>query len=174
MPGESSSKFECRICGECCRDGQKVWLNPVDMERLAVHLGLEGRGELEERRIVVVEPGEHGVLRPRLYFPPGPAGTSCRFLINDLDESGRLWGRCSLHGNAAKPLVCRLAPLSREIDLDDGTEKWMEVPPVIGCPGWGDTPPPPDGRNIPQPELEPGIREDLEGEIEYFKNLSEK
>jgi len=173
MP-EKLTKFECRICGECCRDGQKVWLNPADMERLAFHLGLEGPDELKERRIIVFDAGEHGILRPRLLFPPGPAGASCRFLINDLDESGRLWGRCSLHGKEAKPLVCRLAPLSREIDLDDGREKWIEIPPVIGCPGWGDSPPPTEGRSLPTPELEPGIREDLDGETEYFKILSEK
>jgi len=170
MP-EKLTKFECRICGECCRGGQKVWLNPADMERLVVPLGLGGPEELEERRIIVIEAGEHGILRPRLFFPRGPAGRACRFLVNDLDEEGRLWGRCSLHFTEAKPLVCRLAPLSREIDLDEGSEKWMEVPPVIGCPGWGDTPPPPEGRALPPPEMEPGIREDLDGESVYFRKL---
>ena len=170
MP-EKFTKFECRICGECCRGDQKVWLNPADMERLALYLGLGSTGELEERRIIVVEAGEHGILRPRLLFPRGPAGEACRFLINDLDESGRLWGRCSLHFTEAKPLVCRLAPLSREVDLDSGNEEWMEVPPVLGCPGWGDSPPPLEGRVIPPPELDSGMREDLEGESEYFRIL---
>jgi Fe-S-cluster containining protein len=174
MASEKLSKFECRICGECCRGSQKVWLNPVDMQRLASHLGLAGPEELESRKIIVVEPGEHGIPRPRLFFSRGPAGAACRFLINDLDEEGRLWGRCSLHGKEAKPLVCRLAPLAREVDLKDGSEGWMEVPPVTGCPGWGPDSPPPEGRRISPPELNPGIRKDLDREKEFFRKLDLK
>ncbi len=171
MPG-NRSKFECTICGECCRGNQKVWLNPADLKRLARHLDLGGLEALEERRIVVMEAGEHGIRRPRLLFPRGPAGKACRFLINDLDEDERLWGRCSLHFTEAKPLVCRLAPLSREIDLIDGSEEWIEIPPVTDCPGWKINPPPPDGRSISPPNLEGPLRSDLDGEREYFRDLS--
>jgi Fe-S-cluster containining protein len=167
-----STSFSCTLCGECCRGEQKVWLNPADLERLARHLGWSGTEELAERRIVVSEVGEHGIRRLRLRFKSGPAGTACPFIINDLDEEERLWSRCSLHETAAKPLVCRLAPLSREIDLVDGTEKWFEIPPVIGCPGWGDNAPPADGIRIADPVLTADIRSDLDDEAEYFRKLS--
>ena len=125
---EFPAPFECTLCGECCREGQEVWLNPADLRRLANHLALNGEDDLAARRIIVHEAGEHGVRRPRLRFVPTPAGLSCRFLVNDLDEEGRLRCRCSLHFTDAKPLVCRLAPLARSIDLESGEEEWREVP----------------------------------------------
>lgn len=165
------SVFNCILCGECCRGDQKVWLNPLDLERLAHHLALAGTEDLIEKRIIVLDAGEHGILRPRLRFPPGPAGPSCSFLINDLDEEGRLWGKCSLHETEAKPLVCRLAPLSREIDLADGSESWIEIAPVVGCPGWGEDAPPEQGRRIAEPLLEGKLRRDLDEESDYFRKL---
>ncbi len=177
----NDSQFECTLCGECCRGSQKVWLHPTDMERLAVHLGLKIPGSgadaqsiLMEKHLILVEAGQHGASRPRLRFPLTPAGRSCRFLINDLDEDGQLHGRCSLHYTDAKPTVCRLAPLARTIDLAGGSEEWREVPPVAGCPGWGDSPPPNEGRNIAAPELPEDLRADLDGETVYFRKLEEE
>ncbi len=185
----SLAPFCCTLCGECCRGNQKVWLNPVDLLRLAAHLGYGDTGHLIDERIILIEAGEHGAPRARLRFPPGPVGPACRFLVNDLDEEGRLWGRCSLHDTAAKPLVCRLAPLSRLVDLavQPGAasskqrefpsaahfEEWREVPPVIGCPGWGDEPPPPKGREISVPVLPEALRVDLNAETEFFRRLED-
>ena len=170
--GRDNNGFRCSVCGECCRGDQKVWLNPSDLRRLAEHLHLEDEEQLGQRRITVSEAGEHGIRRPRLRFVPTPAGPACRFLINELDEEGRLWGKCALHGTEAKPLVCRLAPLSRTVDLVDGSEEWREVPPVIGCPGWEDSPPPPAGRPIDVLRLDDALRADLDEETEYFRLLS--
>ncbi|MDF1567253.1 MAG: YkgJ family cysteine cluster protein [Spirochaetaceae bacterium] len=177
--------FRCTICGECCRGDQAVWLNSLDMSRLADYVDRNGLRSpaladcpspedfLVKQRIVIVESGQNGAMRPRLRFRPGPAGPSCPFLVNDLDEKGRLWGKCSLHDTRAKPLVCRLAPLARTVDLTDGSEVWMEVPPVAGCPGWkAGEEPPPEGRAIPDPNLEVGMRADLDGEIDYFRRLT--
>ncbi len=177
MPGTSppAAVFRCTVCGECCRGDQKVWLNPADLERLAAELALSGPAELESRRIVVSEPSQHGVMRPRLRFRPSPAGLQCPFLVNDLDEDGRLWGKCSLHNTAAKPLVCRLAPLARTVDLEAGTEEWREVPPVIGCPGWPEgEEPPAEGRPLESgsPALPAGLRADLDIETRYFRELA--
>ena len=130
---------------------------------------------LLKQHIIIVESGQNGALRPRLRFRNGPAGLSCPFLVNDLDEADRLWGKCSLHDTQAKPLVCRLAPLARTVDLTDGSEVWMEVPPVAGCPGWkAGEEPPPEGREIPAPALAPDLRADLDVETENFRNLSAK
>ena len=180
MPDGGSSRFECVLCGECCRGDQKVWLNPADLERLTVHLGLPAEEApdaldlLGKKRIVVVEEGQHGVPRPRLRFLLTPVGPSCRFLVNDMGEDGRLRGRCSLHYTDAKPLVCRLAPLARTVDLADGSEEWREVPPVIGCPGWGGDPPPDEGRTIAAPNLSSGLRGEMDEETVYFRELAEK
>jgi Fe-S-cluster containining protein len=182
-----TSMFRCTICGECCRGDQAVWLNSLDMSRLAEYVDRNERRSpaladcpspkdyLQAQRIVVVETGQNGALRPRLRFRPGPAGLSCPFLVNDLDEDGRLWGKCTLHYTQAKPLVCRLAPLARTVDLAEGSEVWMEVPPVAGCPGWkAGEEPSPEGRVIPSPALDAGLRSDLDAEIEDFRDLSEK
>ena len=165
------SGFRCTVCGECCRGNQNVWLNPTDLLRLAGHLGYKDTGRLIDERIVVIEAGEHGVSRARLRFRRGPAGPACRFLVNDLDEHGRLWGKCSLHSSDAKPLVCRLAPLSRSVETSGGVEEWREVPPVIGCPGWGRNPPTADGREISVPELPAALRADLNAEVKFFRQL---
>ena len=148
-----------------------MWLNPADLRRLSVHLSLDSEQDLFTRQIVAVEAAQHGIRRPRLRFILTPAGRQCRFLINDLDEDGRLWGRCSLHRTDAKPLVCRLAPLARTIDLDSGEEQWREVPPVIGCPGWIREAPPARGRPVDQPDLDQSLRDDLDGETRYFRWL---
>lgn len=178
MVAGEQSRFECTLCGECCRGNQKVWLNPTDLERLSAYLGLKIPGSgidaqsvLVKKYIIVIEPGQHGVPRSRLRFPLTPAGRSCRFLVNDMGEDGLLRGRCSLHYTDAKPTVCRLAPLARIVDLVDGTEEWREVAPVVGCPGWGCSPPPTDGRLVAAPELPADLRGDLDGETEYFREL---
>ncbi len=164
--------FRCTLCGECCRGNQKVWLNPRDVQRLLAHLSAEGLQELEKRRIVVVEPGEHGVLRPRIRFRSSPAGSFCPFLINDLGGDGILRGRCGLHYTKAKPLVCRLAPLAREVDIDTGVETWKEVPPVSGCPGWGSEPPPDTGVPVDKPGIRQALREELDEETRWFRELA--
>jgi len=182
-----TAMFQCTICGECCRGCQAVWLNTLDMSRLADHMDRRGlrspaladcpspEDYLLKQHIIIVESGQNGALRPRLRFRNGPAGLSCPFLVNDLDEADRLWGKCSLHDTQAKPLVCRLAPLARTVDLTDGSEVWMEVPPVAGCPGWkAGEEPPPEGREIPAPALAPDLRADLDVETENFRNLSAK
>ena len=171
------SIFTCTVCGECCRDDQKVWLNPVDLERLADHLGVSGAAELKSRRIIREEAGQHGIWRPRLRFRPSPAGLQCPFLVNDLGEDGRLRGKCSLHRTGAKPLVCRLAPLARTVDLESGEEEWREVPPVTGCPGWpAGQGPPAEGWTLTADEaaagIPAGLRRDLESETRYFRELA--
>ena len=176
--GDESGIFNCTVCGECCRGDQKVWLNPADLKRLAAHLGLPGEGELEYKRIIIEEAGQHGIRRPRLRFKPSPAGLQCPFLVNDLDENGRLWGKCSLHETGAKPLVCRLAPLARTVDLQKGEEEWREVPPVIGCPGWpAGREPPPTGRPLAADEaaarIPDDMRRELDAETGYFRELDE-
>ncbi len=148
-----------------------MWLNPTDIKRLASHLEAAGLKELEAKRLVVVEPGEHGVLRPRIRFRSSPVGKFCPFLINDMGEDGILRGRCSLHYTNAKPLVCRLAPLAREVNLETEEEDWREVPPVPGCPGWGASSPPLEGRKIPCPKLEANMRKALDEETRWFRTL---
>ena len=191
--------FCCTLCGECCRDGQKVWLNPVDTELLAGYLikqkdipGSSGTaGKILEappgfspeqtdklnflvyNGFAVIDIWENGVLRPRIKFKNTPAGRFCPFLINDLQENGILSGKCSLHYTDAKPLVCRLAPFAREINLEKGTEVWFEVTPVPGCPGWQGNPPPDKGRRLKrEPELDKSLRADLNMEENYFRTLS--
>ncbi len=105
-------------------------------------LGLGSVKELKTRGLVTlvresVGPGQTA-WRPRIRFRSRPV-SQCPFLVNDIDAQGDYRGLCSLHPDA-KPLVCALSPLAREVE-DPGTgpvaETWSFVPPVEGCPGVG-------------------------------------
>lgn len=117
-----------------------VRLTGADLRRLASFLGVQG-SELRRRGLVnlVREPWSDGrfLWRPRIRFRTKPL-IQCPFLVNDVDARGRYRGLCSLHPQF-KPLVCRLAPLTREVS-DDGSvarEAWSFLAPVEGCPGVG-------------------------------------
>ena len=173
MDAKDLPPFECKVCGECCREDQAVWLSEADLEALAQHLSLTLQA-LIDGRYVVMEEGQNGVVRAKMRFASTPVGKSCPFLVNDLDENHRLWGKCSLHETQAKPLVCRLAPLARSVDVNTGEEEWRVVPPVLGCPGWEKgQEPPPEGWLISEPSLDEKIRRDLDKETEEFSRLSE-
>ena len=169
-----TTEFNCTLCGECCRDNQEVWLNPTDIKRLARHLGLNGEQELHNRAVITYAEGQNGITRPKIRFRRTPLGRNCPFLQDSMDHDGCLRGRCKLHFTDAKPLVCRLAPLARTINLATGEEDWKEVPPLPGCPGWPQNPPPLEGRPIPAPELSPDVRSDLNRETDYFRTLARK
>jgi hypothetical protein len=93
----------------------------------------------------------------------------CPFLVNDIDHEGTYRGLCSLHPDA-KPLVCALSPLAREVDADfnSGTvaETWSFVPPVSHCPGVG------HGPEIAI-EAPTALKPRLDAEIRWMRRLIE-
>ena len=127
--------FKCRCCGECCRGEMKVFLNPEDLTLIADFLGCSPE-QVFTGGYAMVDSRGNGAPLPRIRFRRG-AAQFCPFLENGLDEDGQLSGLCMLHPGY-KPLVCMLAPGSRTIDLDAGTEvRGVEIP-LPGCPGFDD------------------------------------
>ena len=119
-----------------------VRLTTIDLELMVQHLGLASVRDLKTQGLVtlVKEPLGPGqsVWRPRIRFRSRPL-VQCPFLVNDIGTDGIYHGLCSLHPES-KPLVCRLSPLTRDVDdsgSDPVAETWSFVPPVEGCPGVG-------------------------------------
>jgi lysine-N-methylase len=91
--------WDCQGCGKCCR-GSVIPLDEADRQRLSEQKW-EDRPEFKDVAVVV----RRGWLRPEYELARQDDG-SCVFLTGE--------GRCrvhELHGEAAKPLVCRLYPL---------------------------------------------------------------
>ncbi len=127
-------RFECTRCGNCCTGDQRVWLNPGDLKRMAVHLGYDHTEELFRRKLVVLEQGENGAWRPRILFKHYKKLRFCPFLENSLGEDGAVTGLCRLHP-LHKPLICSLAPLGRRWDAETEKSEWIFVKPAPDCPG---------------------------------------
>ena len=156
--------FECKCCGECCRDEMQVYLNPDDLLRMAEFLNYKNTKELFTNSVVLIDCKRNGYPLPRIRFSKGFT-KCCPFLENNLEEDNTLKGYCLLHPNA-KPLVCSLAPLYRSIDLKANTEVWGFLSPLDGCPG-GKL----DSSVITPPEH---LKQLLNKEKAFFKKLSQK
>ncbi len=173
MSFTDSSEGGCICCGECCRGGMHVYLNPDDLLLISRFSGLSNTYGLFEQKIVIIDYERNGAPVPRLRFSKGPAGC-CSFLENRLTDedspgfdSGRLIGLCRLHPEY-KPLVCMLAPLYRSVDLDDGSEQIGFKRPLPGCPGYIGF----DEKRLPDMTLSAGLKERLRRETDFFRMLS--
>ena len=157
-------KFNCTLCGECCSGDMKVFLNPYDLYKMGTFLKLSHTKELFEKNLICLDSGQNGINLPRILFKTYPF-QFCPFLINDFDEETGLRGLCSLHPGH-KPLVCALAPLTRELDLEKGTDSFGFVPPHPECPGCG------EGDEILPESIIKEKAEELRLEKQYYERLS--
>lgn len=126
-------QFGCTLCGECCSGDMKVFVNSYDLYKMGRFLKVNHTDDLFDRGIIVLDKGQNNLDLPRIQFKTEPF-SFCPFLINDFDEDRGLTGRCSMHLEH-KPLVCRLAPLSRVLDLESGTDEFEFILPHPACPG---------------------------------------
>jgi len=149
--------FNCTLCGECCSGTMKVFVNSYDLFKIGRFLKMSHTEELFRKGLVVLDNGQNGLRLPRIQFKTRPF-QFCPFLINDFQEETGLRGLCSLHPQH-KPLVCRLAPLYRELDLEASTDEFKFILPHPACPG-------PGGDIVLDPDRE---REDLKEELEFEK-----
>lgn len=90
---------DCRGCSACCQGmGESIVLDPLDVHRLAVNLGMGFEQLLEKHmELHVVD----GLILPNLKL--AGAGERCTFLNEQ--------GRCRIH--SFRPGICRLFPLGR-------------------------------------------------------------
>jgi Fe-S-cluster containining protein len=142
----------------------RVFTGSLDIYRMGRFLGLRHSSELFARRLLMLDEGQNGLKLPRIRFKEKPF-PFCPFLINDFDEERGLRGLCSLHPDH-KPLVCRLAPLNRHLDLDSEEDRLEFILPHPDCPGGKS-----DAILDPHREREQ-LAEDLERERRYYRLLS--
>jgi len=102
---EEAFGYVCHACSRCCR-GKVIQVNPYEIARLARLLGV-ATTEFQER------------------WTEAGMGTT---LARNEEDTCVFLGRqgCTVH--AARPLVCRLYPLGRQVS-PDGTERWLHVTP---------------------------------------------
>ena len=157
--------FSCTLCGECCSGNMRVFVNSLDIYRMGRFLNLEHSSELFMRQLLLLDEGQNELKLPRILFKEVPI-RFCPFLINDFDEDRGLRGLCSLHPDH-KPLVCRLAPLSRHLDLETCEDRLEFILPHPDCPGG-------ESDVVLDPEHERKLlAEDLDYEARYYRLLSD-
>ena len=117
--------FSCTHCGGCCTHQEELLLNPLDLFRMAVELGITVEQWLEKYGEYYI--GEDSRM-PIVRIRPQGETRRCPLLKNN---------KCSVH--KAKPSVCGLYPLGRTVRyvMDKQGEPNLEKSEVIyfhsGC-----------------------------------------
>ncbi len=158
--------FSCTLCGECCSGSMRVFLNTYDLYKIGRFYKLNHTEELFQKGLVEWADGQNDLQLPKIRFKSYPF-PFCPFLMNDFSEELGLRGLCSLHPDH-KPLVCKLAPLAREVDLDTGRDSFSFIPPHPDCPGCG------KGDPIDIENEKETLREELVYERELYRLLRER
>ncbi|MGL1894221.1 MAG: hypothetical protein OCD02_21505 [Spirochaetaceae bacterium] len=157
-------KFNCLCCGDCCSGNMKINLNLYDVYKLGKHMGFSSTKELFEKNILKLVLGQNSIKIPQMVFKIVPY-KFCPFLINDVDEEMKLKGYCSLHPYK-KPLVCILAPISKEFDVTTELDSYTYTKPTENCLGNF------EDEEYPKQELLKPVEYEIEYEKEYFKILN--
>lgn len=140
-----------------------IFINRRDLEKICTHLDLTSVKELFTKGLIELVRGQNGVKLPKIRFRKTPY-PHCPFLINSLEECGTLKGYCSLHPYS-KPLVCKLAPVSRIYDSEKELSTYFITKPTSTCKGEiNDTP------KYIQETIENNLDE-LRCEEEFYKEL---
>lgn len=104
---------DCKGCWACCCGmGSSIVLDPYDMHRMTVGLGLPAAALLgESLELNVVD----GIVQPNIRM--AGEGEQCLFLNEE--------GRCRIH--PYRPGICRLFPLGRVYDGEGGFQYFLQV-----------------------------------------------
>lgn len=166
MISDTRREFHCRMCGECCSGNMQVFLNPRDLEKIGKFLKIDSNQRLLEEGVICLEKGQHQLLLPRIAFKKSASIRFCPFLENRIEEGGEYHGCCMLHPHK-KPLVCALAPMARELDLNRDEELFYFKEPVEHCPGME------SDKIYEVNSLFPQVKEELILEKQYYRKLRE-
>lgn len=133
LPLTDEYRFECTLCGECCRGDMDVFLNLYDLYKISRYFGLQNTKGLFDKGYVELKSAQHGMPMPKIRFRKTML-SFCPFLVNELSAKEELIGRCNLHPEH-KPLICSRSPVGCEIDLANGKYAYQLVEPALECPG---------------------------------------
>lgn len=157
-------RFACTMCGDCCTGDVAIRLNLFDLYKLSRFMHYRHSHELISAKLIKMVRGENDVPAFRMFFKVRPF-RYCPFLENRLQESGTPAGRCRLHPRF-KPLVCKLAPAGRIVDLRRRQQvSYTVTPPAQDCPGFG------SGPGIRIEDIRRHLQEELDWEVRYFHLL---
>lgn len=107
MRPEDTFRFECKMCGNCCRNRKEpILITGADVYRIAKATKTTTMDVVVSKTVGYIGDASH---IPVLVLKERPDG-SCSLLRN---------GRCMVHQD--KPAVCALFPLGRFSDLRDGS-----------------------------------------------------
>lgn len=164
-PIEEIYNFRCTCCGDCCSGDMKININLYDLYKIARRFNMANSGELFSSGLVKLVKVQNHVWTPQIVFKKEPF-TFCPWLINDLGEDDVLRGFCSLHPHD-KPLICKMAPAGRIVDLPSGEISYVLTPPTENCPGMTYE----DQNSLS--ELKEALKEELDYEFRFYRLLEE-
>lgn len=157
-------RFNCTSCGDCCSGLMEIRLNLYDLYKMAKHLKLTNTKLLFTKGYLKLIKGQNNILIPQMIFKIKPY-SFCPFLINDLDEEMELKGYCSLHPYI-KPLVCILAPISKEYDIELNSNSYSFTKPTEHCPGTL------EGDDLPVEDLLLPVKLEIDYENQFYNILN--
>lgn len=133
MFSKNKPGFDCSCCGDCCSGDMDIFVNIYDLYKISNFLGLKNSKELFNSGLFTLEKGQNNMICPKIKFKTQPY-KFCPFLTNSVDEDFKLKGYCKLHPYH-KPLVCILAPISRELNLKKSISSFFITYPSNHCNG---------------------------------------
>lgn len=150
MPTEAF-KFECTLCGKCCRWGGWVCLYPDDVTRLTAYKAISTQEFIDRYTMHIAVEYKSGTMTTVVpYLALKSIGDTCILLEDNL---------CSVH--EAKPVHCSASPLLAEFLLDDsGWEQFS-----TGCDGMN------QGPVITRPEIDQALMQQAERDMVYEADL---
>lgn len=111
----------------------KININLFDLYKLVGKLELQSSDQLFKRNLIRLVSVQNGVWTPQIVYKEFPF-TFCPWLINDMGDDGFMRGFCSLHP-FDKPLICKMAPVSRIVDFEKEKITYELTAPTDNCPG---------------------------------------
>jgi len=162
-PIEESYRFSCTMCANCCTGDQRVMLTLYDLHKMGRFLHFTNSRKLFDEGWVKLVKRENEVWRPQIRFKTKPF-KFCPFLNNEMNEEGKMTGRCQLHPKH-KPLVCAMAPVGRIVDMDYKADEFVFVKPAPDCPGVRSS------KENPLKQLLDTYRRELEYQWSFFELL---
>ena len=118
---DSTFRFRCKQCGNCCRNREDILISPYDLFRSARHLSMTPKDVIDRYCHFYIGTGSH---LPVVLLKAVGRDKHCPFLQSN---------RCSIH--ISKPTVCALFPLGRFADASKGVGEMQFFLQPVSCGG---------------------------------------
>lgn len=116
---DSTFRFRCKQCGNCCRNREDILISPYDLSRIAQHLSVKPKDVIDRYCLFYIGRNSH---LPVVLLKAIGKDKHCPFLQNN---------RCAIH--ASKPTVCALFPLGRFANIREGSGETQYLLQPVSC-----------------------------------------